>query len=346
MVPEAAAGAVGGVAGLAEAAEAKEAGNAALRSADLPLAVERYEEAIAACDRALAALEGQRRTEPKELANDDLVYYEHQGREGFGIVDMAHPHFGDYVVKDLGTADIVKVKAGKYEEVSRRFRRRELVAVPRELFDTRLACLNNLTLVSLKLAKSTLRDEDFVATVKRADDALAMDGRAAKALMRKGASLLVLKQVKEAVQALTLASHVTRGKDSEVERLLEAVMVAKGKSRGKGRGKRKGEDEGDGSGEAAGRRSPSPCSYSSSSDAPAEAPRPAGRDGDAEEADDDGEEPLIEELPRGPGGSGGEEALAAAAALALAAAAAALWGPGLWRALALDGEAPELEVEL
>lgn len=141
---------------------------------------------------------------------------------------------------DLGTKDVVKHQVGKYDHVSTYFKRQALTAIPEELFDLRLACLQNLTLVSLKFAKASKGTSDFEATIERANAALEMDGHAAKALMRKGTAQLGLGKISEAAQVLTLAAQKTKGKDPEVMRLLELILEAKGKGKGKGKLRGKG----------------------------------------------------------------------------------------------------------
>eukprot|EP00927_Polykrikos_kofoidii_P072689 TRINITY_DN68782_c0_g1_i1.p1 TRINITY_DN68782_c0_g1~~TRINITY_DN68782_c0_g1_i1.p1 ORF type:complete len:438 (+),score=79.03 TRINITY_DN68782_c0_g1_i1:48-1316(+) len=220
----------------AAAAAAKEAGNQALKSADLPLAIERYEESVRLCEEALS-----RTTQPKHLRNNEVVKY---GDSCFAIVETAYPHFGDYCLEDLGTGEVVKHKVTKYEEVPKRFRRSDLLSVPQDLFDLRLACLQNLTLVSLKIARGSSRARDFEETVRRANDALAMNGCAPKALMRKGAALIELKDIDGAGSVLALAAQATRGKDEEVMRLLRLVMDVKGKGKGKGGVKGRGRGKG------------------------------------------------------------------------------------------------------
>jgi len=198
----------------------------------MPDAMERYEEALGHYEIAVASV-----LQPDKLQNNDIVQY---GDDLFAKVDTAFPQFGDYLLADCRTGEIVQQKVGKYDEVQRRFKRKEIQIVPSELFDLRLACLNNLTLVALKIAKGSQRQCDFEETLARADAALAMDGKSAKALMRMGTAFIETKRMDHAAQVLTLAAQETRGKDAEVNRLLEQVMVAKGKG---GKGKRKGKDK-------------------------------------------------------------------------------------------------------
>jgi len=211
----------------------KEAGNEALKSKDLPLASERYEEALEVWEKAFAEV-----PQAKALNQNDLVRF---CEEGFGVIETADPIFKDYQVTSLCNGDFVKHKAGKYEEVITKFKRKELMVVPQEFFDLRLGLLQNQTLVALKLARASRAQSDWEEVVARANMALYMSGRAAKALMRKGEALLHLKDVEGAARALSMAAQETKGKDEEVNRLLQIILDAKGKGKGKkGKGKGRG----------------------------------------------------------------------------------------------------------
>jgi len=210
----------------AAAANAKLDGNEALKSADLPRAIELYEKAVQLVDKAIDEV-------PQEgaLRNNQLVRYA-DGR--YAIIDTAYPQFEDYVIMDLYNRDIVRHKVGRhdFDVVSKRFMREELHSVPQELFDLKVACLQNIALATLKMAKGTKRASDFEEAVKRANDALALDGKSPKALMRKGQALVDLRDWQNAFQCLAVASQETKGKDPEVQRLLQTVMVMKGKGKG------------------------------------------------------------------------------------------------------------------
>jgi len=210
-------------------AKSKVAGNEALKSADLPLAIECYEEAIRLFEPALALV-----PQPKLLRDNDLVRY-HENK--FGKVDTARHAFDEYWVMDLGTRELVKFQTGMHTEVEKSFKRKELVSVPQDLLDLRLACLQNLTLVSLKFARASKKACDFEETARRAEAALAMDGCSAKALLRKGYALLELECIEAAGHVLARAYQVTLGKDQEVIELLRVVAELKGKAKGKGTGK-------------------------------------------------------------------------------------------------------------
>merc|ERR1711957_289249 len=101
-----------------DATAAKERGNDALKSPDLPVAIERYEEALRICDDALECNRDKWASEPRDLNNNELVQY---GDGQFALIDTAHASFGDYVLRDLGNQEVVKVKAGKYEMIEKRF---------------------------------------------------------------------------------------------------------------------------------------------------------------------------------------------------------------------------------
>lgn len=215
---------------IAFAGEAKEAGNAALKSADLPLAIEKYEAALRVIDDMTP-----KSSQPQSLKQNDLVTYS-PGR--FAEVDYVLPAgLNEYRLKDLYSRDLVMQKMG-YEDVVVDFKRKSLTLVPRELFDIRLACLQNLTLVKMKLARASRRDADYEDVALQADYALAMDGRSSKALMRKGAALLELKYFDQAAMVLKLAATQTKHKDPEVIRLLEMAQ-SKGNPKGKGKGVKK-----------------------------------------------------------------------------------------------------------
>lgn len=213
-----------------QALDAKEKGNQALKSADLPLATEYYEKALTLFDKAMEDV-----PQAKILKNNEVVKY---GDGGYGIVDTAYPQFGDYLIQDLGHGEVVKEKVGRYEEVPQRFLRKELKSIPQDLFELRLAVLQNLTLISLKLARASLKNDDWAEVVRSANEALSMDGRAPKALFRKATALVELKDMESAAKSLGIAYQETRGRDPEVMKLLEVVLAAKGKGKGRGKGKR------------------------------------------------------------------------------------------------------------
>jgi hypothetical protein len=215
---------------LAAANAMKELGNNALHSKDLPLAIEKYEEALDLWQNALLAV-----PQTGALNQNDLVLYAEEGR--FGRVETNDIIFKEFQVEDMCTGQMVKHKVGKYEEVVTRFKRKDLAHVPQEVYDLRLAILQNMSLVALKLARASKREEDFEEVVRRANEALLMKGTAAKASMRKGEALYELRDMEGAMRSLAIAQQETKGKDDEVLRLLLLVREAKGKGKGKGRGK-------------------------------------------------------------------------------------------------------------
>jgi len=206
----------------------KELGNDALKAKDLPLAIEKYEEALNVWQKAIVAV-----PQNSALSQNDAVLY---AEEGFGIVETCDVIFQEFHIQDSCNGQMVKHKVGKYEDVVTKFKREELAVVPRELFDLRLAILQNLSLVALKLARASRRKEDFEEVVRRANEALFMNGTAAKASMRKGEALYELKDMEGAMRALAVAQQETKGRDEEVTRLLQQVLAAKGKGKGKGKG--------------------------------------------------------------------------------------------------------------
>mmetsp|Transcript_51276 Transcript_51276/g.121846 ORF Transcript_51276/g.121846 Transcript_51276/m.121846 type:complete len:337 (-) Transcript_51276:15-1025(-) len=211
---------------MAAATAEKAAGNDSLKAADLPTAIEHYEKAIAKVDEAMGYVPQTK----KALKQNDLVRY---NGNRFGHVDTADMIFGDYILKDLGTKGTVTERLG-YQDVEIRFKRKEIESIPQEMYDLRLACLQNITLVALKIARASHRHSDFEDVVAKANVALMMDGLNIKALIRKGAALLEMKDLMKAFNVLKLAYDKTYGKDVEVLQLLQVCLAAKGKGKGKG----------------------------------------------------------------------------------------------------------------
>lgn len=208
---------------VASIAEAKDAGNKALKEDDLSGAKEHYEKALERFDEGLDALP------PEEIGYNDLVKYE----GGFAVVDTAAKQFQDYILQDLYTYSIVKAKVGRFEEVATHFKDTDLKRIPRELFAARLAVVQNMALLSLKHARATGETTDFEDVIRAADRALAMDGKSPKALMRKGAALVELKEIDAAAQVLGAAAKETKGQDKEVQRLLQTVLMEQRRERAK-----------------------------------------------------------------------------------------------------------------
>jgi hypothetical protein len=208
--------------------EAKEAGNDALKAANMPLARECYEKALQRADDAIASLK-----RPSELQTHDLVKYEF----GFAAIDIVEGRFADYILKDLGNDEQVKVKAGRYEEVIKRYKAEDIQRVPYQLFEARLAVCQNIALAALKDARGSKRDQDFEEAIKKANDALSMDGRSFKALMRKGNALLELKEIHAASKVLTQAAKEAKFRDPELVKLLQRVSYEQRKAKASGKQK-------------------------------------------------------------------------------------------------------------
>lgn len=182
---------------------ARSAGNRAYLAGDMGTAADHYAEALNSWERALCAA-----PQPDGLEVGQLVQYCDKGF--FGTVMSCFPLFDEYFLKDLGSDQAMW--AGDPGRDLRRFARKELVAVSRELVDFRLAVLQNLAAVCL-------RQDKWEQTVKWADMALCIQGRSPKALMRKGAALLQLNQPGPASDVLATAAEEIPN-DVEVRRLL------------------------------------------------------------------------------------------------------------------------------
>jgi len=189
---------------------AKGEGNAAYAAGNLELAIERY---TAALDHWNVALDDL--PKPKMFSRGDCVAY---NNKGFGRVESAFTVMDEYFLKDLGTD--MPIWVGDAGGDLRRFSKSDLQPVPQELFDLRLACTQNMAAVKLK-------QEDFDLAIKWADEALRMDCRAGKALMRKGAALLKNGKAGPASDYLLTAKEVLP-KDAEVKRLLFEAELARG----------------------------------------------------------------------------------------------------------------------
>eukprot|EP00406_Dinophysis_acuminata_P063935 CAMPEP_0179271166 /NCGR_PEP_ID=MMETSP0797-20121207/31835_1 /TAXON_ID=47934 /ORGANISM="Dinophysis acuminata, Strain DAEP01" /LENGTH=378 /DNA_ID=CAMNT_0020979509 /DNA_START=54 /DNA_END=1186 /DNA_ORIENTATION=- len=181
---------------------AKSEGNTLYTADDLEGAIQKYTCALEHWGRAVDAVHQE-----GTLGVGQLVRYD--GR-GFGVVMSAFALFDEYFLKDLGTNQPIWV--GEEGGVLRRFAGGDLQAVTQELLDLRAAVLQNL-------AAACLKREDFGEAVRWADGALLMNGRAPKALMRKGKGLLRLNQPGPASDVLASALEVTPG-DAQLRRLL------------------------------------------------------------------------------------------------------------------------------
>lgn len=181
---------------------AKAEGNTAYAAGNLDLAIEHYTASLEHWDEALEI-----EVKPKTFSKGDCVVY---NSRGFGRVESAFTVMDEYFCKDLGTDKPIWV--GDAGGDLKRFSKSDLQPVPQDLFDLRLAVAQNLAAVKLK-------QEDFELTIKWAEEALRMDGRAPKALMRKGAAMLKSGQAGPASDVLLTAQEVSP-KDAEVKRLL------------------------------------------------------------------------------------------------------------------------------
>lgn len=99
--------------------------------------------------------------------------------------------------------------------------RNVMTLLPPGFLEIRIACLQNLTLATLKLARVSGRPVAFAEVVSLADSALEMNGRSVKALLRRGTALMELREFHSAVQSLTKAAQETRWNDPEVLRVLK-----------------------------------------------------------------------------------------------------------------------------
>jgi len=187
----------------AACARARSAGNSAYTAGDLEGAMGHYVQAMACWERTVRA---EDRAQSLEVGQ--LVQYSSKGF--FGEVMSCFPLFDEYFLKDMGSDKAIW--AGDIGRDLRRFSRKELVPVPRAMVDFKLAVLQNLAAVCL-------RQDQWEQSIKWADQALCIHGKAPKALMRKGAALLRLDQPGPASDVLaTCAEEVPQ--DVEVRRLL------------------------------------------------------------------------------------------------------------------------------
>eukprot|EP00929_Paragymnodinium_shiwhaense_P074365 TRINITY_DN38049_c0_g2_i1.p1 TRINITY_DN38049_c0_g2~~TRINITY_DN38049_c0_g2_i1.p1 ORF type:complete len:398 (+),score=70.79 TRINITY_DN38049_c0_g2_i1:67-1260(+) len=182
---------------------AKAEGNAAFQKAELDAATEHYTKALSLWEQAAQATE-----QPTSMQEGQLVRYDK--RNFFGVVMSTYPMFNEYFLKDLGSDKAIW--AGDAGGVLRRFAREEISAVTREALDLRQALAQNLAAVYLKR-------ENWLECVKWCDAALVIEGKAPKALLRKGAALLNLNKPGPASDVLATCMDITP-KDAECRRLL------------------------------------------------------------------------------------------------------------------------------
>jgi len=168
-------------------------------------AVARYTDALASWEEAL-----REEPHPKTFAKGDRVRYDAARKVGFATVESAFTVMDEYFLRDLGTDQAIWV--GDAGGDLQRFSRSELRTVPQDLFDLRFACAQNLAAVRLK-------QDDFSEAIRWADEALKMNGKAPKALMRKGSALLKSGQPGPASDVLAAAAAEVP-KDAEVRKLL------------------------------------------------------------------------------------------------------------------------------
>mmetsp|Transcript_436 Transcript_436/g.575 ORF Transcript_436/g.575 Transcript_436/m.575 type:complete len:260 (-) Transcript_436:102-881(-) len=144
--------------------------------------------------------------------------YVSYGKEKYGKVMSVFPLMKEYFIKDLENDQ--PVWAGGQVGISlERFGHMELQPIETELFDLRFAVTQNLAAVHLKL-------EEYAEAVRWANAALNMNGKAPKALMRKGAALLRTARPAAAIEVLSVAAEALPS-DKEVQRLLaEATKAA------------------------------------------------------------------------------------------------------------------------
>jgi len=182
---------------------AKSEGNQAIGDGDTDLAAQHYEKALNLWEDIIQAS-----PQPKAFEVGQLVRY--NKRNYFGVVMSCFPIFDEYFLKDLGSDKAIWV--GDPGGDLRRFDRKELHAVRKEDLDLRQALAQNLALCHL-------RQKAWSKCVIWCDAALVIEGRATKALLRKGSALLQLNQPGPASDVLATVAEVTP-KCPEVRRLL------------------------------------------------------------------------------------------------------------------------------
>lgn len=192
---------------VSECSTLKQQGNAAYAAGDMDTALQLYTKAVDVWEETFTS------SKPKPALEVGMrVRYT---ALGFGMVMSAFPMFDEYFLKDLGTDQAIWV--GEPGGDLKRFPAKDLRPISDELFDLGIALAQNLAAVSLKRS-------DFNEVVRWADMALAMDGKAPKALMRLGVALLRLGKPGPASDRLAAAAKAMPN-DSEVRELLrEAEM--------------------------------------------------------------------------------------------------------------------------
>lgn len=192
----------------------KAKGNAAYAAGEIDCAILSYTEAV---DNWHSVVRNS--PQPEALEEGDQVLYEPDalGITGslFGEITKAFPLLKEYHLKDLASGK--EAKENNEESYTLRcFDKADLIVIPKQMFELQLACLQNLAAAYLKQG---LHEEAVIW----ADQALAMDPRAPKALMRKGMALLRGgERLSRAQRVLTLANQVSP-KDREVQKALDEV---------------------------------------------------------------------------------------------------------------------------
>lgn len=190
-------------------AAAKAGGNSAYIAGDLGEAAKCYSEALDRWKEAIAAM-----PKPKTFSVGDRVLYD---GKGFGSVESTFTIMDEYFLKDLGTDQAIWV--GEIGRDLKRFSKSDLQPMTQELFDLRLACAQNLAAVRLK-------QEDYDEAIEWAVEALKMDGKSPKALLRKGAALLKSGRPGPASDVLNLLLTIAP-KDAEAKKLLREAEKAR-----------------------------------------------------------------------------------------------------------------------
>lgn len=198
--------------------DAKAEGNAAFAAGDLEKAAACYAEGLESWERLLAST-----PRPSALKVGDRVRYNRTGGKRFGMVMSAFPVMDEYFLKDLGTDEAIW--QGEPGGQLKRFELADLQLVPEDVANLWLACTQNLSAVYLK--QGELRE-----AVTWADAALAANGKASKALLRKAAALLKMGPEQEnsaalACEVLTAAKEADP-KNREILKLMREAEIKRG----------------------------------------------------------------------------------------------------------------------
>jgi len=200
----------------ADCVRLKAEGNSAFAAGETDIAIVRYTEALDIWNEVVRSS-----PQPEVFEVGNRILYKSKTPTGrvFGEIAKAFPLLNEYFIKDLASGKMVW--ESEADAILRCFERADLMFVSTEMFDSQLACLQNLAAAYLKM---NLNNE----AINWADHALSMDPRASKALMRKGVALLRGGvRLSRAQRVLTLANEVSP-KDREVQKALEEVKKARG----------------------------------------------------------------------------------------------------------------------